>query len=68
MGKRQTCEICGKWIEIYPCNDEKGIFTYIKDTDEIGIKKETFYLCAFHALIVNSFIFNEAREYKKVHG
>jgi hypothetical protein len=66
MGKRQSCAICGKLIETYPCNDEKGVFTYIKDTDETGTKKEVFNLCAYHALVVKMFIQDESR--KKIKG
>lgn len=63
----QKCGICGKRVEVYPCNDDKGIFTYVKDTDATGTKKESIVLCSYHALRVSSFIFSlQYEEGKKV--
>jgi len=45
MRKIETCGICGKTIDKGACNQDRGIFTLITDTDATGTETERIQIC-----------------------
>jgi hypothetical protein len=61
-GKAQTCEICGETIDVTACNETRGIFTLMEDSDETEPKNTRMQLCGSCALEVSIFIHSKALE------
>ena len=48
MGRKrtsETCRICREIIDKSACNQDRGIFTIITDSDEEGTKRERMHFC-----------------------
>ena len=41
----ETCGICGEIIDKTACNEDRGIFTLMTDSDEAGTKTERVHIC-----------------------
>ena len=44
-GKIINCDNCGARIDPTACNENRGVFTYITDSDEEGTKHRRLNLC-----------------------
>lgn len=65
--KRNTCAICGEFIDKSACGEEWGTFT--KTTDDGDRHRSSVVLCGLHSIAVDIFIqqealTNENREHK----
>lgn len=59
MGKVKECKICGTLVDHTACNEDRGIFTLITDSDEEGTRHERYDLCASCAYKVQIYILSK---------
>ena len=62
------CKTCGEPIDRGACNQEYGILTHVKDTDETGRKEERQYLCEVCINWINLFLYEKKfKEFKDLY-